>query len=281
MRQGSGVRGHGSAAIAALIATVGVACTGRPDRIVVEPKEETLLAQGASFQLKATPVDDKGKALAGFKVSFASRQPAVAKVSSSGLVTAVKSGTTVIVASAGGASGEAQVRVAIPFAISMVPDELMLVGLGARGELYATVKDEQGQSVPGAAPKWGNEDPGIVQVEGGKVVAVGVGTAHVSATAAGIRARATIHVEQPPFESLRPDVRRISLKSGESQRIAVKALDVAGATVPGVALGYEPEDPKIVTVDSSGKVTGVARGKSRVVVSAGSRRAEVEVEVRK
>ena len=89
----------------------------------ITPASETL-AVGATRQLAATAFDAAGSALAGRTVGWSSRSPAVAVVSSTGLVTAVAVGTATIAASVEGASAEATivVRAAPVAAVRLAPD---------------------------------------------------------------------------------------------------------------------------------------------------------------
>lgn len=267
----------GGIAVAAL-----AACSVRPESVQVEPAAPILYSAGATAQLRATPRDGTGKALSGHAVAFTSRSPEIATVSSTGLVTAVKSGRGTVVAAAGSATGAAEVHVAIPFGISMVPDALTLVGVGAKAELSAVLKDEAGDPVPNHEPTWLNDNPDVVQVEGGgKITTVGIGRATLQAEAAGIRARATVDVQEPPFESVRLTSRRLAVRVGEPARVPAQAVDAQGKPVPGAGFHYAVDDPEIAAVDRQGMLRGLARGRTRVVVTAGARRAELEVEVRK
>ena len=82
-----------------------------PTEVVVSPDEARLGALGATVQLSATVRDQNGQVMSGVAVTWASGDPAVATVSAAGLVTAVSHGSVRVTATAGTASGSADVAV--------------------------------------------------------------------------------------------------------------------------------------------------------------------------
>jgi uncharacterized protein YjdB len=78
--------------------------------VTVSPSSVSL-GVGQATQLSATPRDEQGNVLTGRLVTWSSAAPAVAGVSSTGLVTAVASGSTTITATSEGHSGTAGVTV--------------------------------------------------------------------------------------------------------------------------------------------------------------------------
>ena len=67
--------------------------------VVIEPSSMPPMVLGESMQLTASVLDQNGQSVAGAMVAWSSSDPAVAEVSSEGLVTAVTSGTAQITAS--------------------------------------------------------------------------------------------------------------------------------------------------------------------------------------
>ncbi len=59
------------------------------------------------------------------------------------------------------------------------------------------------------------------------------------------------------------------------------AKDAEGKEMANVPFTYAAEDAKVATVDAAGVVTGVAKGKTKVTVTAGDKSATVEVKVKK
>ena len=83
----------------------------RPVVVVVAPQLTELLARGATVQLRARVLDQRGRVMTDVSISWSSNDASVASVDGSGLVTAVANGTATITATAGSASGRASVAV--------------------------------------------------------------------------------------------------------------------------------------------------------------------------
>jgi hypothetical protein len=82
----------------------------RPSAVaVVAP--QTVIVVGESVQLSAVVYDQRGKVIPGSVVIWESRNPPVATVSSTGLVTGVSPGTAAIRATSGSIAGEVTIRV--------------------------------------------------------------------------------------------------------------------------------------------------------------------------
>ena len=97
--------------------------TPLPTTVAVTPDTVMLTAVGQTAQLTAEVRDQAGRVMDGVPVAWLSADTAVAVVNESGLVTAVGSGAVIVTATAGEASGDALVTVAIN------PDRGALVAL--------------------------------------------------------------------------------------------------------------------------------------------------------
>ena len=86
----------------------------RPATLAVAPDTVTFTTLGDTAQLAAAVRDQDGRVMAGAHVTWLTRNSTVAEVSSSGLVTAVGSGTTMVVALIREASDSVAVRVDAP-----------------------------------------------------------------------------------------------------------------------------------------------------------------------
>lgn len=125
-----------------------------PSRIVVSPGTVTMDAIGLTQQYTATVEDKKGKPITGAGIAWTSSDPAVASVSSSGLVQGLKKGTTSIRATSEGLTGIANLTVN-PIATSVAKN----AGDGQTGALsqplsealVVEVLDSQGHPVQGVS----------------------------------------------------------------------------------------------------------------------------------
>jgi len=92
-----------------------------PFRLVISPSNASMDALGLTQQFSATVEDKKGKPIIGIAISWSSSDQGVASVSTSGLVTGLRRGTTTITATAEGLSDQVSVTVnPIPVRIAKV-----------------------------------------------------------------------------------------------------------------------------------------------------------------
>jgi hypothetical protein len=151
--------------------------------ISVQPATATLDA-GRTVQLTATARPRKTTSF-----TWTSASTAVARVSSTGLVTAVAAGTARITAAAGGASGSATITVravTVPVASVTVAPNPASVQAGATVQLTATPKDANGNPLSGRAISWSTSATAVATVSAsGLVSGVAAGSATITATSEG------------------------------------------------------------------------------------------------
>ena len=137
-------------------------------------------------------------ALAGATVTWASSAPAVATVSSAGLVTAAGNGTATITATARPASGTATVTVAQEVsAVAVSPAADTLVA-GDMLRLSAVAADADGHPIPGAEFSWASSDTAVATVDSaGLVTGVRAGEVEISAASSGVAGVAALAVVAP------------------------------------------------------------------------------------
>src|SRR4051812_48154167 len=108
---------NGSAQITATAGSAQAVAEGAvaqvPANITIKPASLSLSAVGQTQQLLATITDPRGNPITDAAVSWTTTNPAVASVSSSGIVTAAGSGSAEITGTAGSASAVAEVNVTL------------------------------------------------------------------------------------------------------------------------------------------------------------------------
>ncbi len=156
---------------------------GPVNRIEVTPASLALASLGETAQLTARAVDAYGNTVPGVTITWTSLNPAVATVSSTGLVTAVANGTTAIRASGGGAMGQAAVTVQqAPASVTVTSPRPTLVE-GDTVRLTAVVRDARGNVISGAPITWTSSAPATAPISStGLVTAQGGGTPTFTAT---------------------------------------------------------------------------------------------------
>ncbi len=256
-----------------------VACGPKVAKIDVVPAKVEIAKKGDMVSLAATPVDAAGKKVENVAVAFTSSDPAVASVdAASGKVTGLKSGDAKITVTFEKITAEVPVVVSIPATITPAPAELKL-DLGAKGKVAAKVLDEKGRETK-AEVTFESADAKIATVAAGEITAVGAGGAQVFAVAGAIRQPVKVVVVAPAAAAVEAD-KELEVKAGATAQIKVVAKDAEGKEMANVPFSYAAEDAKVATVDAAGVVTGVAKGKTKVTVTAGDKSATVEVKVKK
>lgn len=264
----------------ALVAVLALtACGPSVKSITVEPAAVTLAAKGTNATLKATPKDEKGGAVADAQVTWSSSNKDVASVEG-GKVTALKSGETTITAATGEVKGTAKVTVSIPASVKVDPaaGELMT---GSSVSLKASVTDDAGKPMPGAVVQWTSSDDKVASVANGSVTGKAAGAATITAALGTLKAEAKITVKAPEFDKVSIDPAKPAIdKAGGTVQLTLK-VTFKGSEVKGVAAEWSSSDPKTATVDATGKVTAVKKGKAKITAKAGEKSASVEVAIKK
>jgi len=158
---------------------------------------------GQTSQLTATPKDAHGTALTGKVVSWSSSSSSIATVSSTGVVTGVAAGTTMINATVDGVVGSMPVTVnsTTPAGVASVTVGVTpTVNVGQNVQAIATAKDASGATIS-ASFAWSSSNSVVATVSAsGMVTAVSAGSATITATTSGKSGNATLSVSSssPP-----------------------------------------------------------------------------------
>lgn len=189
--------------IVATLAACGKDSPTEPSRIsssiVLSSHSVIITAIGQTLQINATVLDQDNNVLTGSTVAWSSSNPAVASVSSSGLVTVVSGGTAQIRATSGGVSAVANVQVAqVAVRVAIAPTSVTLALLGESVQLEAEAYDSGNAPIPGASVTWSSSNPTIATVSStGLVTAVSNGTARITAESESVTSSIEVVVEIP------------------------------------------------------------------------------------
>ena len=254
------------------------ACTKKEQEVRVEsvsvtPSSKELII-GETLQLSATVSPSTATRK---DITWSSSNPSAASVSSSGLVTALTEGSTMITAASDGKKGECIVSVVkAPVAVSEIKldkTELTLYE-GDEESLTATVSPDD------ATDKtiiWSTSDKSIATVESGKVKAVKKGEATITAKAGDKMAEVKVTV-LVPISGLSLNKERVTLYIGETETLEA-TLSPADAILKD-PISWTSSDESIAKVDG-GKITAVGKGAAKITASAGGKSASCSVEVLK
>jgi outer membrane protein OmpA-like peptidoglycan-associated protein len=164
--------------------------------VAVAPATATFDALGGTQQLAASARDANNNPIPAAAFTWTSSDASVASVSPSGMVTSVGNGTARITATSGGRSAAATVTVAQTTAsLTVTPAAATISRIGGTAQLMAQAVDANGRPVSGKTFTWTSDAANVVSVSGsGVATSVANGVAHISASADGKTASATVTV---------------------------------------------------------------------------------------
>lgn len=238
----------------------------------VSPGTAQLASIGATVQLTATVLDQRGQPMAGVSVTWGSSDASVASVAANGTVTAVANGNASITATSGNASGTANVTVEqVAVRIDVSPGTASLSSISQTVQFMAEAFDANGHAVGDASFTWTSSNASVATVDAaGLATATGIGNAQIAAGAGGVRASAelTVTVEVVALDVSPSAYTMFSV--GDTLRLTAEAVDANGNAVPSIPVTWASENSGIATVDMSGLVTSVRTGSTNIYAEAGA-----------
>ncbi len=164
--------------------------------IALQPSSVTL-QKNMSATIAATLKDASGNVLTGRAVTWKSSDSTVARVSSTGVVTAVRLGAATITATSEGRSASASVSVTTGPVDRVIisPASVSNLRSGHTAQLAATAVDANGDPISGAVFSWHSNNTSVAIVNSsGRVTGVHSGTTSITATFSGRTGSANVQV---------------------------------------------------------------------------------------
>jgi uncharacterized protein YjdB len=269
------------AALRDLVSTASTQVTvvGVPSRVVISGHQEPLGFISSTRQLQAAVFSLSGAQMPADPVDWVSRDPSVAVVSPSGVVTALAVGSARIVARAD-AHADSVTVVVQPVATRLIMPtrSATLESLGSSTRFTVFAIDQGGHVVPGARPTWTSLNPGIVSVDSlGLVTAVGGGAGKIVASLGSLADTASVSVAQIPG-SITLSRASLILTVGAETTITGEVADGNGHPMPGFPISWSSSATAVATVNG-GTVMGLMSGTALVQARAGGVVAAVPVQV--
>ena len=262
--------------------------------VAVTPTTASTTA-GGTVQLSARATDAGGAVLTDRLVFWQSSNDAVARVTSTGLVSGVAAGTATITATSEGKSGTATITVAAPGPVTTRVDVSPAsagLAVGGTQQLTATPRDAAGNARTGRTVAWTSSDATVAAVNGsGLVTAVNPGTATITATADGVSGTAAITVTAPqtpttPTTPTPAPVARVELTPTQAtiavngrQTFSARLTDAGGAVLSGrsctwsggIATSGKNNGRRLFDIETltatSARVLGRLEGKASIVAT--------------
>ena len=254
--------------------------TGTVSTITLSPQSLTL-GVGSSVALDVELLDGAGQPLNVTTVFWSSSDPNIARVSSSGLVTALLPGAVQISATVQGKSAVANVVVA---PLSVVSVQISSVELrlttGERVQLTASARDASGAPLIGRAIAWTVGNTAIADVDStGAVTARAPGGTTITASSEGRSVSAAVFVTSVPVASIVLTPSSTQIVEGQTTQLRAETRSASGVVLTGRTITYSSANSAVASVSSSGLVTGVSTGSTTITTSSEGRTATAAIVV--
>src|SRR5882762_7770106 len=276
---GRGLRGvaRGTAHVRVVLETA----LGAPDttfdvqvvvsHVTIDAATPILTKLDQKAQLTAYASDEGFRPVPGVTFSWASSRPAVATISSAGLVTAVDEGNTLITAEADGDTGSVTLTVVQAAArVQVSPKVDTLRTSGRDRQFQAFAYDSTASRMLPVKILWRSTNPAVATVDAqGLAIARSAGTAKIIAQVGPAADTATLVLKQVlAFVVVKPGLDTLTAID-DSSRFVAQALDSAQIAIPDLpSVTWATADATIATVDQTGLVR--ARANGLVLITAAS-----------
>ena len=230
-------------------------------------RTEVSLERDATVQLAATvtPVDADDRT-----VIWSSNDNGIARVDDNGRVTAVSVGTTTITATTNDGSGltaSCTLTVTPKTVQSITMDEEALNlerGETTRLTVIVTPQDADDVSVT-----WYSNNSGVATVDdGGRVTAIEVGTAVITATTndgSGLSAKCTVTVTPKEVDDISINKEILKMEIGDIEQLTVV---ISPADADDKTVTWRSADAEVASVNSDGVVTARKAGETTITATA-------------
>lgn len=245
-----------------------VACsdaTGASENVVasvaVTPPASTITV-GAELPLQAIVQDANGQTITGAPVIWSVRDPGIASVSSSGVVTGLATGATQVAASAGGKSAIAAITVQrVPVASVVVLPATAEATTGNQVQFTATIYDANQIALTDRSIAWSSSNEAVATVDStGLATAVAPGVATIRATSEVRSDAATITVALVPVAMVTVEPSTVTVGSGSTTTLTARVTAQSGGLLTDRVVTWISSNPAVATVSSTGVVTAVVTG---------------------
>ncbi|MDQ6887061.1 MAG: Ig-like domain-containing protein [Gemmatimonadota bacterium] len=224
---------------------------------------------GQTAQPAITARDVEGTVVTNRTLTWSSFDNAVATVSSSGVITGVNTGTTLVTATAEGQSAVISVSVTpAPVSSVVLNPAVATISVGSQLQLAGTVIDASGSALTGRPITWSGTNAAVASVStNGLVQAVGVGSVTITGTNDGKSGTSQITVLAAPVASVEIAPAATTVQAGGSAQLAATVRDRNGVVVTDRAVLWLSSNSAVATVSSSGLVSTINPGTATISAS--------------
>ena len=166
-----------------------------------------------------------------------------------------------------------------PTTLSVSPPAVELNALGQTIQLTATVRDQNGTVMAGAAVNWRSSNASVATVDAGLVTAIANGTATITAMAGSASGSASVAVAQQASTVTVSPATSLLRALDDTLRLTATAADVNGHPVPEAAFTWASDDQAVAFVDASGLVRAAGDGMTTVTATSAAASGSASVTV--
>ena len=237
--------------------------------IRLTPSGDQGLLVGQTRQMTAETLDSDGNPLPGRPVTWSTSSTAIASVSTTGLITGIGAGGTVLTAASEGRTAVVAVTVStVPIATIAVTPSTDTVVVTQTLQLTAVAKDAQGGTLTGRTMAWITSDQTRATVSStGLVTGVSSGAVTITASAEGKTGTASITIKDKPVGAVILSPAQVSIETGQTRQLTAQVTDDQGNPLTGRPITYASDNSAVATVSSAGLVTGVAIGSAKITAT--------------
>jgi uncharacterized protein YjdB len=249
--------------------------------IRLTPTGDQALLVAQTRQMTAETLDSDGNPLPGRQVTWSSSSTAIASVSSTGLITAIAAGGSVVTAASEGRTAVVAVTVStVPIVTIAVIPATDSVVVTQTLQLTAVAKDAQGGTLTGRTMAWITSDAARATVSStGLVTGVSPGAVTITASAEGKTGTASIKIKEKPVAAVIVSPAQVGIETGQTRQLTAQVTDDQGNALTGRQITYASDNSAIATVSSAGLVTGVAVGSAKITATSEGKSGTADITV--
>ena len=258
-----------------------------PVAIVEVQPDHALLPIGATLALAATAYDVDEALIADATFTWTSSKPALAVVSSTGLVNALRAGDVVITATSGASSATSQITIYTPIASLLETvsgnEQDATVNTAEPDPVVVRLLDQYDNPLPGRRIKWQvasgggsvtsdtstTDAAGMAQMQWTLGPVAGAQTLRASfGTISGSPLTFTAHAEASELASVQvtPDTK--TLTAGATFSFTASARDASNNVLPDVVFSWSSSDTTVASVNDAGQVNAARVGTAMISATA-------------
>jgi uncharacterized protein YjdB len=233
---------------------------------------------GQSTQATATARDLTNNVLTTYATTWTSSNPAVASVTSTGLITAVTAGTTTITAASGGKTGTLNITVSLVPVARVVLTLPKAAQVGRSTSVAADLRNSSGTALTSTQRTfgWHSSNDSIATIsETGVITGLTYGTTIVTCVVENKVGTLVVNVTETGIDYIVVSPDSSDLKVGATRQYTATAFDVDSVALSVSALAGRPftwtvANTETARVSDTGLVLGIATGTTLVSASIGA-----------